>query len=159
MSKMYISYRVWMCWIVVRIHIKFWLTFTRHWHQMDALLWHWFCRTVITLNQVNGPFAVLVDIQIKIPLFYETILAASHLPIKPLLPHWPTSSSISFEYEATTFFEQLELMGFNIESWTKAPYLCEGDIRQSFYWLIDVVVVLSKKPMSTCECSHVYYWH
>ncbi|KAJ6645450.1 Protein-L-histidine N-pros-methyltransferase [Pseudolycoriella hygida] len=69
---------------------------------------------------------------------------SSHLPIKPLLPHWPQQSR-SFEDEATVFFEQLELMGFNIEAWTKAPYLCEGDLRQSFYWLIDVVVVLSKK--------------
>lgn len=70
---------------------------------------------------------------------------SSHLPIKPLLPHWP-QQSVPFEAEATVFFEQLELMGFNIEAWTKAPYLCEGDLRQSFYWLIDVVVVLSKKP-------------
>lgn len=43
------------------------------------------------------------------------------------------------------FFEQLETMGFCVEAWTKAPYLCEGDLRQSFYWLVDVVVVLSKK--------------
>lgn len=44
------------------------------------------------------------------------------------------------------FFELLEEKGFKIESWTKAPYLCEGDIRQSFYWLSDIVVVVSKIP-------------
>lgn len=71
------------------------------------------------------------------------------MPIKPLLPHWPNNTNLSFEDEATAFFEQLELMGFNIESWTKAPYLCEGDLRQSFYWLIDVVIVLSKKKKIT----------
>lgn len=91
----------------------------------------------------------------------------SHLPIRPLLPHWPThninmegatcsdgdqcsSNHYSggkrpgFEDEARIFFDQLELNGFKVEAWTKAPYLCEGDIRQSFYWLIDIVVVVSK---------------
>lgn len=55
------------------------------------------------------------------------------------------AKSMPFDQEAKCFFDQLELMGFNIEAWTKAPYLCEGDLRQSFYWLVDVVVVLSKK--------------
>lgn len=68
----------------------------------------------------------------------------SHLPIKPLLPGWPNCHSLPFDQEANLFFEQLELMGFKIEAWTKAPYLCEGDLRQSFYWLVDVVVILSK---------------
>ena len=65
----------------------------------------------------------------------------THLPIKPLMD----AKSMPFDQEAKCFFDQLELMGFNIEAWTKAPYLCEGDLRQSFYWLVDVVVVLSKK--------------
>lgn len=69
----------------------------------------------------------------------------SHLPIKPLLPHWLDAISMPFDQEAKCFFDQLEMMGFCIEAWTKAPYLCEGDLRQSFYWLVDVVVVLSKK--------------
>lgn len=74
---------------------------------------------------------------------------SSHMPQRSLLPHWPsTTGSLSFDAEATAFFEQLEQMGFHIEAWTKAPYLCEGDMRQSFYWLIDVVVVLSKRPAS-----------
>lgn len=55
------------------------------------------------------------------------------------------AKSMPFDQEAKCFFDQLEMMGFNIEAWTKAPYLCEGDLRQSFYWLVDVVVVLSKK--------------
>lgn len=55
------------------------------------------------------------------------------------------AKSMSFDQEAECFFDELEVMGFNIEAWTKAPYLCEGDLRQSFYWLVDVVVVLSKK--------------
>lgn len=69
----------------------------------------------------------------------------THLPIRPVLPHWPTTR-LPFEGEVVVFFEQLEQIGYQIEAWTKAPYLCEGDLRQSFYWLIDVVVVVSKRP-------------
>lgn len=72
---------------------------------------------------------------------YFVFADTSHMPIKPLME----SKSMPFDQEAKCFFDQLEMMGFNIEAWTKAPYLCEGDLRQSFYWLVDVVVVLSKK--------------
>lgn len=87
-----------------------------------------------------------VIVALVLPYSHYVESNSSHLPIKPLLPHWPHRQNVPFGDEATVFFEQLELMGFNIEAWTKAPYLCEGDLRQSFYWLIDVVVVLSKKP-------------
>lgn len=69
----------------------------------------------------------------------------THLPLKPLLSHWTEAISLPFDQEARCFFEELEGMGFRIEAWTKAPYLCEGDLRQSFYWLVDVVVILSKR--------------
>lgn len=75
----------------------------------------------------------------------RSIADISHLPVQPLLPHWPENQSLSFDQEARIFLEQLESNGFKIEAWTKAPYLCEGDLRQSFYWLVDIVVVLSKK--------------
>lgn len=81
-------------------------------------------------------------------IFYSLAILntdTSHLPIKPLLPHWLEAISLPFDQEARCFFDELELMGFRVEAWTKAPYLCEGDLRQSFYWLIDVVVILSKK--------------
>lgn len=68
---------------------------------------------------------------------------SSHLPLDPLMSHWP-NRSLPFNDEINAYFEQLESMGFRIESFTKAGYLCEGDIRQSFYWLIDVLVIVSK---------------
>lgn len=84
-------------------------------------------------------------IALVLPYSHYVETNSSHLPLSPILPHWPGQQRLPFEQEATVFFEQLELMGFKIESWTKAPYLCEGDLRQSFYWLIDLVVVLSKQ--------------
>ncbi|XP_031620489.1 methyltransferase-like protein 9 [Contarinia nasturtii] len=84
-------------------------------------------------------------IALVLPYSHYVETNTSHLPIKPLLPHWLEAISLPFDQEAKCFFDQLETMGFCIEAWTKAPYLCEGDLRQSFYWLVDVVVVLSKK--------------
>ncbi|XP_055843040.1 protein-L-histidine N-pros-methyltransferase-like [Episyrphus balteatus] len=87
-----------------------------------------------------------VVIALVLPYVHYVEFNTSHLPIRPLMAHWPDKAKqFSFEAEAMMFFEMLENFGFKVESWTKAPYLCEGDLRQSFYWLIDLVVVLSKK--------------
>ncbi|XP_055917457.1 protein-L-histidine N-pros-methyltransferase [Eupeodes corollae] len=87
-----------------------------------------------------------VIIALVLPYVHYVEFNTSHLPIRPLMAHWPDKAKqFSFEAEAIIFFEMLENFGFKVESWTKAPYLCEGDLRQSFYWLIDLVVVLSKK--------------
>lgn len=107
-------------------------------------------------------------IALVLPYYHYVESNSTHLPLQPLLPHWPNNysgaaggSSIgsscdcsehhcgyskrpSFEEEARIFFEVLQEKGFKVESFTRAPYLCEGDFRQSFYYLIDVVVVVSK---------------
>lgn len=31
---------------------------------------------------------------------------------------------------------------FEVVSWSRVPYLCEGDLEQSYYWLDDVIFVL-----------------
>uniref|UniRef100_A0A0K8TKH8 Putative methyltransferase-like protein 9 n=1 Tax=Tabanus bromius TaxID=304241 RepID=A0A0K8TKH8_TABBR len=87
-----------------------------------------------------------VIVALVLPYVHYVEYNSSHLPLSPLLPHWPKKArQYPFEIEAAMFFEMLENIGFRLEAWTKAPYLCEGDLRQSFYWLVDVVVVLSKK--------------
>ena len=45
---------------------------------------------------------------------------------------------ISFENDVFKPF------GFTVESFTKLPYLCEGDLEHSFYILQDVVFVLKR---------------
>lgn len=107
------------------------------------------------LDRCVDPKALLTDIYHSLHPTGRVLLAlvlpynhyvernSSHLPVDPLMSHWP-NRSLPFNDEINAFFEQLESMGFRIESFTKAGYLCEGDIRQSFYWLIDVLVILSK---------------
>lgn len=36
--------------------------------------------------------------------------------------------------------------GLEIVKWTRLPYLCEGDLDLSFYWLHDVVMLLRRRP-------------
>lgn len=107
------------------------------------------------LDRCVDPKALLEDIHSSLHPSGRALLAlvlpynhyvernSSHLPLVPLMSHWP-NKSLPFNDEINAFFEQLETMGFRIESFTKAAYLCEGDIRQSFYWLIDVLVIVSK---------------
>ncbi|XP_075160919.1 protein-L-histidine N-pros-methyltransferase isoform X1 [Haematobia irritans] len=84
-------------------------------------------------------------IALVLPYMHYVESNSSHMPLRPLMNHWPSKAKqYSFESEAAIFFRVLENIGFRIESWTKAPYLCEGDLRQSYYWLIDLVVVVSK---------------
>jgi SAM-dependent methyltransferase len=48
-----------------------------------------------------------------------------------------------FEEQVKSVVEDvLTPAGFEVVSWTRVPYLCEGDLQQSYYWLDDVVFVL-----------------
>jgi hypothetical protein len=51
----------------------------------------------------------------------------------------------TFEDQVNSTSTLLESAGFKVERWSRLPYLCEGDLGQSFYWLDDVVFVL--KPV------------
>nr|CAI5825519.1 unnamed protein product [Callosobruchus analis] len=35
--------------------------------------------------------------------------------------------------------------GFDVISWSRVPYLCEGDLQQSYYWLDDVIFILKQR--------------
>ena len=56
------------------------------------------------------------------------------LPIKGSHFEDQVSSAITNVFEAS---------GFNVEHWSRVPYLCEGDLNQAFYWLDDAVFILS----------------
>lgn len=109
------------------------------------------------LDRCIDPIELLEDIRkilapngrcifgLVLPYMHYVESNSSHMPLRPLMNHWPDKAKhYPFETEAAIFFRVLENVGFQIESWTKAPYLCEGDLRQSYYWLIDLVVVVSK---------------
>lgn len=49
----------------------------------------------------------------------------------------------SFEDQVRSLESQvLKPLNFEIVRWSRVPYLCEGDLRQAYYWLDDVILVL-----------------
>lgn len=48
-----------------------------------------------------------------------------------------------FEEQVRSLVEDvLTPAGFEVVSWSRVPYLCEGDLQQSYYWLDDSIFVL-----------------
>lgn len=52
----------------------------------------------------------------------------------------------NFEEQVQFFIKKVfEPAGFNVEKFSRLPYLCEGDLHQSFYLLDDAVFVIKPK--------------
>ncbi|XP_018569742.1 methyltransferase-like protein 9 [Anoplophora glabripennis] len=67
--------------------------------------------------------------------------APDHKP-KELLP----INGSCFEEQVRCIVDDvLTPANFEVESWSRVPYLCEGDLQQSYYWLDDVIFVLKLK--------------
>lgn len=64
--------------------------------------------------------------------------------------HLPSQSMIvngtRFEDQVNSLVHNvLNPAGFRVERWSRVPYLCEGDLAQAYYWLDDVLMVLSSE--------------
>lgn len=67
------------------------------------------------------------------------ILGSSDHKPKEMLP----ISGTKFEDQVASLVQDVfEPEGFQVMSWSRVPYLCEGDLRQSYYWLDDAIFVL-----------------
>ncbi|XP_049276397.1 LOW QUALITY PROTEIN: protein-L-histidine N-pros-methyltransferase-like [Rhipicephalus sanguineus] len=60
---------------------------------------------------------------------------------KPLETLYVRGSTLEQQVQSL-YKDVLVPAGFILESWTRLPYLCEGDLEQAYYWLDDVVMVL-----------------
>ncbi|XP_019870274.2 protein-L-histidine N-pros-methyltransferase [Aethina tumida] len=54
----------------------------------------------------------------------------------------PINGSTFEEQVRSAVHEVFAPAGFEVESWSRVPYLCEGDLQQSYYWLDDAIFVL-----------------
>ncbi|XP_037972282.2 protein-L-histidine N-pros-methyltransferase isoform X2 [Plutella xylostella] len=83
------------------------------------------------------------------------LLLALVLPYKPYVEVTPNHKpnellpieGSTFEEQVVSFVQFMETLGFELSSWTRAPYLCEGDFAQAYYWLDDSVYVFRTKPI------------
>lgn len=79
--------------------------------------------------------------------YINTFFLMSVLTLLPVTPdHKPEErlpiEGLYFEEQLAAFVKFMrEEAGFELESWTRAPYLCEGDFAQAYYWLDDSVYV------------------
>ncbi|XP_052061185.1 protein-L-histidine N-pros-methyltransferase-like [Mytilus californianus] len=72
---------------------------------------------------------------------YVEFNSSDHKPIESLLIKGKT-----FEEQAASFITDVfQPLGFIVEHFTRLPYLCEGDLNQSFFVLNDAVFVLKLK--------------
>lgn len=88
----------------------------------------------------------------------RALAPAGHIMIALVYPFKPyvesTKDHKPFEdmlVRRNTFEEQVEAVvdfmateGLALVSWSRVPYLCEGDMNQSYYWLDDAVFVFQK---------------
>ncbi|XP_077290198.1 protein-L-histidine N-pros-methyltransferase [Arctopsyche grandis] len=81
------------------------------------------------------------------------LIIALVLPFRPYVEYSSNHSpSERLPISGETFEEQVESfisyarsdVGLETVSWTKVPYLCEGDMNQSYYWLDDAVFIFRK---------------
>lgn len=71
-------------------------------------------------------------------------------PFSPSFPgsktHEPTEfihvKGSNFEEQVHHFESVFRLSGFEVEKFSRLPYLCEGDLRHSYYVLTDAMFVL-----------------
>lgn len=83
----------------------------------------------------------LLMIALVLPYKPYVEVTADHKPEERL----PIEGNL-FEDQLTTFVKFMsEEAGFELISWTRAPYLCEGDFAQAYYWLDDSVYIFKPK--------------
>ena len=81
------------------------------------------------------------------------VLVALVLPFKPFVEakeNYEPSQALQITGE--TVMQQVESLvslfeqnGFDLLAWTRLPYLCEGDMVHSVYYLDDIVFLLQSK--------------
>ncbi|KAK3917897.1 putative NADH dehydrogenase [ubiquinone] flavoprotein 2, mitochondrial [Frankliniella fusca] len=61
---------------------------------------------------------------------------------------------ISFDEQVASFVKNvLHPANFQVEKWTRLPYLCEGDLQQAYYWLSDAVFVRNARGVQTSSSA------
>jgi len=105
------------------------------------------------LDRHPNPNKIMADISSKLTDDGLLVLAIV-LPYSPFVEynsdsHQPTERldipGVTLEEQVNHLVQSLmPSWGFTVISWSRVPYLCEGDLEQAFYWLNDVIIVAKK---------------
>ncbi|XP_076063952.1 protein-L-histidine N-pros-methyltransferase-like [Oratosquilla oratoria] len=94
-----------------------------------------------TISSKIAPGGTLV-VALVLPFTpYVEFGSADHLPSEDL---GVTGSTIE-EQVVSLGQDVFPSLGLQVQSWTRLPYLCEGDLDQAFYWLSDIIFVLKRE--------------
>ncbi|XP_071449481.1 protein-L-histidine N-pros-methyltransferase isoform X2 [Hetaerina americana] len=95
-------------------------------------------RDTLKKNAKEKPL-LIVALVLPYSTYVETGSSSDHKP-KEII----TIQGSTFEDQVVSVERDLFIpAGFEILQWTRLPYLCEGDLRQAYYWLSDSVFVLT----------------
>ncbi|XP_025076062.1 methyltransferase-like protein 9 isoform X1 [Pomacea canaliculata] len=104
------------------------------------------------LDRCDKPVSMLQSIRKALRQGSGRAVVAVVIPFKPYVEfnsvdHIPTEhlqiAGGSFEEQVTSLVQSVfQPAGFEVEAFTRLPYLCEGDLNHSFYVLHDAVFVL-----------------
>ncbi|CAG2103525.1 unnamed protein product [Medioppia subpectinata] len=132
-------------------------------HVLDVEDWHENGRQydVISclnvLDRCDRPLSMLADMKSALRPRTGRIVLALVLPFSQYVEvsatdnhrtdHRPSEvlaiEGHTFEEQLVSFVDRvLRPNGLQVVTWTKVPYLCEGDLELTYYWLYDVVMVL-----------------
>ncbi|KAI8790154.1 methyltransferase protein 9 [Biomphalaria glabrata] len=103
------------------------------------------------IDRCDKPLTLLADIRKSLKPGTGRALIAVVIPFKPYVEfgsktHQPTEylhiKGSNFEEQVEHFISIFKQSGFEVENFTRLPYLCEGDLRHTFYMLTDALFVL-----------------
>ncbi|XP_076370924.1 protein-L-histidine N-pros-methyltransferase isoform X2 [Tachypleus tridentatus] len=107
------------------------------------------------LDRCDRPLALLENMKNSLKTGTGRLILAIVLPVKQYVESGKPDNKPTeiLPVEGNTFEVQVSNLylnviapaGFEIVKWSRVPYLCEGDLEQSYYWLDDVVFVLKLK--------------
>lgn len=110
------------------------------------------------LDRCDAPLTLLKQIPKKLAK-NGYVLIALVLPLNQFVEaNGPTyAASETIVVEGQTMEEQVdslvkcvfEPLGYKLKSWTRVPYLCEGDIHKDWYFMIDIVLLLQHDSSMT----------
>lgn len=105
------------------------------------------------LDRCSHPRTMLTQAKNRlVPVTGRIVVALALAPFTPYVEdgtpdHLPVErvhlKGHTFEEQVASVQETLFTpLGLETERWTRVPYLCEGDLGQSFYWLQDAIFIL-----------------
>ncbi|XP_054723233.1 protein-L-histidine N-pros-methyltransferase-like [Uloborus diversus] len=105
-------------------------------------------RPITLLQQIRNklnPDSGLLILAVVLPLNQYVESGEDHQPAEKIQVEGKTLEEQASSLAQSLFVES----GFQVLRWTRLPYLCEGDLDQSFYWLNDAVFVM--KVADSCN--------